>query len=309
MKRILITGSNGLLGQKLVELLSHLNSYNLLLTSKQDRSVFQDETLLYVQVDISNKRDLRKVVDEFEPDIIINTAAITNVDACEKDREAAWKVNVGGMENLIHSAKLVGAKLIHLSTDYVFDGKNGPYDELARPNPANYYGRTKLAGENLLVTSGIPYAIVRTMVLFGVAYGIKLNFGLWVLKELSDNSSIRIADDQFANPTLADDVAYAILKIVELDRSGIYHVAGPDLMSRYEFALVIARVFKLNKKLISPVKTASLKQIAQRPLKSGFITLKAQIDLGVKMSGVEQGVNILKNQLSTHINEGHKVHS
>lgn len=308
LKRVLITGTNGLLGQKLVEIFSHLNSYNLLLTSRQERSVFPEETLVYVQLDITNKQQLRKVVDEFEPEIIINTAAVTNVDECEKDREHAWRVNVGGVENLIYAAKLVGAKIIQVSTDYVFDGKGGPYDELARPDPVNYYGRTKLASENLLKTSGVPYALVRTMVLYGVAYGVKLNFALWVLKELGEEKPIRVAEDQHANPTLCDDLAYAILKIAELERSGLYHIAGPDLLSRYEFALAIARVFKLNKKLINPVKSTTLKQPAPRPMKSGFITLKSNIDLGIKMSGVEQGVNILKQQLSSRAEEAQHSH-
>jgi dTDP-4-dehydrorhamnose reductase len=207
------------------------------------------------------------------------------------------------VENLVNSAKLVGAKVIHVSTDYVFDGKCGPYDEQARPNPLSYYGRTKLASENILLTSGIPYITMRTMVLYGVGYGVNLNFALWLIRELTEGRPVRVVDDQIANPTLADDLAFAIIKAIELERTGLYHIAGSDLVSRYDFALSLADVFDLNKKLITPIKTSSLKQPAPRPLKSGFITLKAQTDLDIKMSDVRHGLTVLKNQLSANIKQ------
>jgi len=141
------------------------------------------------------------------------------------------------------------------------------------------------------------------MVLYGVGFGIKLNFALWLLKSLSEEKPVRVVDDQIGNPTLAEDLAYAILKVIELERSGLYHVAGPDLMSRFDFALALARVFDFNKKLISPVKTSAMKQPAPRPLKSGFITLKAQTDLDVKLSGVDHGLMVLKNQVNSNLTQ------
>jgi dTDP-4-dehydrorhamnose reductase len=305
--RVLITGSNGLLGQKLTELFSHISSFNLMLCSRQDQSVFPEETLTYRKLDITSRTDVKKVIEEYEPDVIVNSAAITNVDACETEREAAWRINVSGVENIVQAAKLTGSKLIHVSTDYVFDGKTGPYSEVDRPNPMSYYGRTKLASENVITTSGIPHAIVRTMVLYGIGYGVKLNFALWLLRELSQENPVRVVDDQICNPTLADDLAYAILKIIELNRTGLYHVSGSDLMSRYEFAMMLARAFRYNRRLITPVKTASLKQPAARPLRSGFVTLKAQVDLGIKPSGVEQGLTIFKNQVSTYTKEENSI--
>ncbi len=301
MRRVLITGSNGLLGQKLVELLSHSTNYSLILTSKEAASIFQDDRFTYRQVDISDRSAVRKLIDEVEPEVVVNTAAITDVDRCETDRELAWRTNVVGVENIVHSAKLIGARIVHLSTDYVFDGKSGPYDERARPNPISYYGRTKLAGENILRTSEIPYTIVRTMVLYGVGYGVRMNFALWVLKELSEGSRIKVVDDQIGNPTLADDLAFAIAKIMELEKTGLYHIAGPDIVSRYEFARTLASTFNFDQRLISPEKTSSLKQAAPRPLKSGFITLKCETELGVKMSGVKQGLSIFKNQVTLNM--------
>lgn len=300
MKRILITGSNGLLGQKLAEIFSRSTHYNLLLTSKQERSVFDHELIRYRQLDTTQKRDVQRVIEDFEPDIIINTAAITNVDLCETERELAWKANVSSVEHLTYAAKLTGAKLIHFSTDYVFDGKNGPYIELDRPNPISYYGRTKLASENIVQTSGIPFVIVRTMVLYGAGYSVKPNFALWLLKNLGEEKPIRVVNDQIGNPTLADDLAYAILKSIELERIGLYHIAGPDLISRYDFALALAKMFTFNKKLITPVKTSAFNQPAPRPMNSGFITLKAEMNLSIKMSNIEQGLLAFKNQINAY---------
>lgn len=296
MKRILITGSNGLLGQKTVELFSR-TSYPLLLVSIEEKSVFDNELFPYRQLDLTKRQDVRKVLDEFEPEVIINTAAVTDVDLCEKERALAWKVNVGSVENLAYAAKLVGSKIIQISTDYVFDGSHGPYSEVDRPNPISYYGRTKLASENLLLTSSVTSAILRTMVLYGTGISVKPNFAIWLFENLIQSKPIRVVDDQIGNPTLVDDLSLAILKIIELDRSGIYHVAGKDLVSRYDFARSMAELFGFDKKLITPVKSSAFNQPAPRPLKSGFITLKAETELNIKLSGVERGLTIFKNQL------------
>jgi dTDP-4-dehydrorhamnose reductase len=306
MKRILITGSNGLLGQKVVDIFSRGN-YPLLLVSLETESVFDEEVFPYRQLDLTRKQEVRKMIDEFEPEIIVHTAAITDVDLCEKDRALAWKVNVGSVENIAHAANLVGAKVIHLSTDYVFDGENGPYGETDRTNPISYYGRTKLASENVLRIAGTPSTIIRTMVLYGIGHKVKSNFALWLYYNLKEGKQIRVVDDQVGNPTLVDDIALAILKIVELERNGLFHIAGVDVVSRYDFALSFAQIFGFNKKMIQPVKSSQFKQPAPRPLKSGFITLKAEIELGLKMSGVERGLTILKNQLPLFLGEDGKI--
>jgi dTDP-4-dehydrorhamnose reductase len=298
-RRIVVTGSNGLLGQKVTELLSQSQSYSLHLTSSQESSVIPSDQAPYTRMDVTDRKQVTKVVEELQPDTIVNTAAITNVDSCETDREAAWRVNVNGVENIVHAAKLTGAHVVQLSTDYVFDGKGGPYAEDDRPNPISYYGRTKLASENLLRTSGVPHTIVRTMVLYGHARRVKPNFALWLVSELRQGRPVRVVSDQVGSPTFVDDLAFGVVKIVELRKQGIYHVSGPDLVSRYDFARELARVFRFNPKLVSPVTTASLRQPAPRPLKSGFIILKAQTELNLVMSGMENGLLVLRNQLST----------
>lgn len=300
MKRILIVGSNGLLGQKVSKLFSLSRAYKLLNASVENESYLEGTD--YIQLDITKRKNVMEVIDNFEPDVIINTAAITNVDFCELNKETAWNVNVKGVENLVYAAKFVDAKIIHFSSDYVFDGKKGLYTETDIPNPISYYGRTKLASENVLKLSNLNYTIIRTMILYGVGKNVKSNFAIWVYENLKQNKEIRVVDDQYGNPTLVDDLAYAVLKIVEYDRNGLYHIAGSEIVSRYGFAVAIAKQFGFDKKLIIPIKTALLKQPAPRPLRSGFVILKAATDLNIKMSDVETGIKIFASQINDYIN-------
>lgn len=294
----MVTGCNGLLGQKVSELLARGTSHRLILTSVEHNPLTHVPDVTYTELDITKKADVRRVVTDCKPDVIVNAAAMTNVDACEKEREAAWKINVGGLENLVDAARRVDATVFHVSTDYIFDGRNGPYTENDRPEPINYYGRSKLAGENLLIASGIRFLIARTMVLYGYAPGAKSNFALWLIQNLEEHLPVRVVDDQIGNPTLADDLAHAIIGGIDLNRTGIYNVAGRDIVSRYDFALKLAQVFGFDQELITPVKTSYLRQPAARPLKSGLITLKAEVELGYRPSTVEEGLAILKGQLS-----------
>jgi len=297
-RRVLVFGSNGLLGQKVADLLARGTPASVTLTSFESAPVRPPEPAVYIGADVTSRKEVRQVVARAEPDVIINCAAITNVDACETERETAWKVNVGGLEHIIEAARRTDALIVQVSSDYIFDGKNGPYTEDDRPEPLSYYGKTKLAGENALRASGMKYLIARTMILYGFAPGVKQNFALWLLQSLEKGTPVRIVDDQLGNPTLADDLAYGLLRGVELGRTGIYNIAGREIVSRHEFALRIARAFSLDPSLITPVKTAQLRQPAHRPLKSGLITLKAEVELGIHPSTIEQGLAVLKNQIS-----------
>lgn len=297
-RRVLVMGSNGLLGQKVAEMLVRGTSAVITLSSLEDAPVRVMEPAAYVKADMTSKKEVRQLVAQAEPDVIINCAAMTNVDACESERELAWKVNVGGIENIIEASRRTDATVVHVSSDYVFDGKNGPYTEEDRPEPLSYYGKTKLAGENALLSSGIKFLIARTMVLYGFATGVKANFVLWLIQSLENGTPVRIVDDQFGNPTLADDLAYGLIRGVELGKTGIFNIAGRDIVSRFEFAQKIARGFGLDESLITPVKTAQLRQPAHRPLKSGLITLKAEVELGIHPSTIEQGIAVVKNQLA-----------
>ncbi|HTP80394.1 MAG TPA: dTDP-4-dehydrorhamnose reductase [Bacteroidota bacterium] len=297
MKRILICGSNGLLGQRLSLLLNKQTDAEVLSTSHHRSFVFDRQLFDYTQLDITKKGDVKSLISSFQPTVIINAAAATNVDWCESNREAAWKANVTGVENLMEACRKVDAKLVHVSTDYVFDGKGGPYDELARPNPISYYGKTKLAGENAVRASGIPHAIVRTIVVYGYGVDVKENFALWVINSLREGKKIRCVNDQVSNPTYVTDLAQAIIRIIELQREGTYHVCGSEHLSRYDFAVRAANVFALSPDLITPVPSAVLNQPAPRPMVTGFITLKAETELGVQMRDTTSGLELLKSEL------------
>jgi dTDP-4-dehydrorhamnose reductase len=298
MKRILVTGANGLLGQHLAQIFSQEPKYELLFTSDEPTFYLNHRPLLdYTQLDITSKSDVKSLVMSFHPDVIVNAAAMTNVDACESQRELAWKINVHGVENLADVARMTGAKIIHVSSDYVFDGLHGPYGEDDRPNPINYYGKTKLASENVLRTGDVCFAIARTIVLYGTGKNVKQNFALFLVKALKEGKPVRAATDQVSNPTYVHDLAFGILRIVEQEAEGVYHLSGSERLSRYEFARKVANVFGLDPNPIEAVKTEDLHQPARRPLCSGFITLKAETELGYKPCDVTQGLLMLKREL------------
>ena len=295
-KRILITGSNGMLGQRIVEFYSKLNGIELLATSVEDKSVI--DGIEYIQCDLSGRNQIKKNIYDFCPDVIINTAAFTNVDKSETERELAWKINVKGVEYLSEAARILDSHLIHISTDYIFDGKSGPYSENDLPNPVGYYGRTKLASENVIKIGGIKSTILRTNVLYGPAKYSRPDFVKWVVDSVRDSKEIKIVDDQINNPTFLDDLVQAINRVIETKREGIYNIGGKEFLSRFDFTHIIAEYFDLNKDLIKRIKTSDLNQVARRPLNSGLITIKAQSELGYKPHSIIESLEIMKRELN-----------
>lgn len=295
-ERILITGANGLLGQAVMHIFTRESDFELVQSSVEDKP-FINFGSEYYKLDITNKEEVKDAVRRFNPKIILNCAAFTDVDKCETERELCWKLNVDAVKNLIIASRINDAKIIHYSTDYVFDGKNGPYDETATPNPISFYGRSKLASENALIASGADSAIIRTMVLFGLGVNVKPNFALWMINKLKAKEPINIVDDMSGNSTISDDLAYGSLKLIEKNAKGIYHIAGRDIESRYDFTMKLCDVFGFDKKLIARIKTKDLNQPAPRPLKSGLITLKAETELGFTPMDTVESLRFLKYQL------------
>jgi dTDP-4-dehydrorhamnose reductase len=295
-KKILLTGANGLLGQKTTELFRHESAHHLILTDLHENA-FDPNGFDYFPMDITKKEEVKDAVKKYMPDIIINCAAFTNVDGCETERELSWKVNVDAVKHFIIASRINSTKIIHISTDYIFDGKSGNYSETSKPNPLSYYGKSKLAAENALITSGIDCAIIRTMIIYGTGKNLRPNFAIWLINMLSENNTVRIVDDQFGMPTMVDDLGWALVKMVNLDKSGIYHICGSEYMNRHEFAVRLAGVFGYNENLIMPIKTSDLNQAAARPMNSSFILLKAETDLDIKTLNVTEGLNLLKVQL------------
>ena len=294
-RRIVIVGANGTLGQRLFEFYSSLNDVELLPASIEEEFVFDSQS--YIQLDISNRNEVKKIIYDFCPDFIINAAAFTNVDKCESERETAWKINVKGVEYLSEAARVLDSHLIHISSDYIFDGKNGPYSENDIPNPLGYYARTKLASENVLKISGTKNTIIRTNVLYGTAKYSRPDFVKWVVDSVRSGKEIKIVDDQFNNPTFIDDLVQAINKIIELRKEGLYNIGGSEVLSRFDFTMIIADFFNLDKSLIKRIQTEDLKQPARRPLKSGLITIKAQSELGYKPHSIIQSLELMKKEL------------
>jgi len=300
---VCVTGALGLLGQKLLEILS--SSHEILALDLQTESLIHFPHLIYQQVDISNKNELKSAIGglSFLPEVIINTAAYTDVDGCETNQGKAWKVNVEGVRNLVEICKETNRqdashiKLVHLSTDYIFDGKKGPYSEDDIPNPLSYYGKTKLESEKLINENLDDFIIVRSNVLYGCGKNVKPNFVLWMINELKENKEINVVNDQYNNPTLADNLAQAVVELVSNKFSGVINIAGSEYLSRYDFALKIAEKFGLNKENISPIQTSELHQSAPRPFKGGLKIDKAQKILKTKLLDVNEGLEIVKKQL------------
>ncbi|MEI7811726.1 MAG: dTDP-4-dehydrorhamnose reductase [Ignavibacteria bacterium] len=294
-KRILVIGANGMLGQRIINFYKQQNNVELLAASFEPEHF--DAEIQYVSIDISRRELVKDIVYNFYPDVIINAAAYTNVDMCEKERATAWKINVKGVEYLSETARVVDAMLVHISTDYVFDGKNGPYSEEEKPNPIGYYGRTKLASENAIRIMGPLYAVIRTNVLYGFVANGRPDFVRWVIDSLRADKEIRIVTDQINNPTFLDDLVQGICRVIESKKQGIFNIGGPEFLSRFDFTLRIAEFFDLNKNLIKPVLTAELNQPAPRPLNSGLLTFKAETVLGYKPHSINDTLIRMKKEL------------
>lgn len=279
--KVVITGSNGLLGQNLLDLLlKEKENYQVFGFSRGgNRSGREDFT--YVNIDITNEVKLKEELLKIQPDFIINTAAMTNVDACENDREGCYDLNVNVVKYLTNFCDEKNAHLIHLSTDFIFDGEKGNYTEDDKPNPLSYYGETKLLSEQILQNSKIDYTILRTILVYGLVNDMsRSNIVLWVKESLENQKQITIVDDQYRTPTYAEDLALSCKLSVDKKAKGIFNISSSQLLSVYEIAQEIADVFQLDKNLIKPISTSTLNQTAPRPSKTGFNLSKTNKVLG-----------------------------
>jgi dTDP-4-dehydrorhamnose reductase len=271
MIKVVVTGSNGLLGQSLINLLlKEKEVYKVFGLSRGDNRSGRDD-FSYISIDITNEKKLKEILLETEPNVIINTAAMTQVDDCEGDREACDLLNVSVVEWLGEISEKIEAHLIHLSTDFIFDGIKGNYKETDVPNPLSYYGVSKLKSEEVLINSKISYTILRTILVFGKVYDMsRSNIVLWVKSMLEKGKEITIVDDQFRSPTYVEDLALACKIAMDKKAKGIFNISSNELLSVYEIVQQIADVFHLDKKLIKPISTSTLNQTAPRPAKTGF---------------------------------------
>ena len=264
--RILITGAFGQLGHALQSILSKKSNYELICTGRKVKKGQEG-----IPLDIRNQVALKELINTTAPDILINLAAMTNVDACELNPKLAGEINVAGLEHICDSFK---GKIIHLSTDYVFDGTSGPYKEDDPLNPISIYGKTKLASEHILLEKDNKNLVIRGNVLYDYSPHTSASFLNWVVSSLKGNQEIKVVEDQFNNPTWTRSMSDIIELSIENDLEGIIHWGDSVHISRFEFAKLIAKKFSLNESLIKPVLTSELNQPARRPLQSGLSTEK-----------------------------------
>lgn len=301
MKTVLVTGSNGLLGQKITERLLATNQFNLVATSKGPNRYPSKAGYQYAEMDILDPDNVKAVVEKYQPDAIIHTAAMTNVDTCETAQELAYQLNVVAVKTLVALCELHNIQLVHLSTDFIFDGAHGPYDELAAPNPLSYYGITKLEAEEVIKGSACRWAILRTIIVYGIVSDMsRSNIVLWAKGALEKGSPINVVNDQWRMPTLAEDLADCCLLAVEKDARGVYNASGKDMMSIVELVRRVAAFWNLDESLISEVGSATLNQVAKRPVRTGFILDKTIKDLGYRPRSFEEGLAIIDEQLKQH---------
>jgi len=298
-RKVLITGSNGLLGQKLVKQLVNHNEFDLIATSRGNNRIESTKGFTYLSLDITSEEEVKTFFTEHKPDVVINTAAMTNVDACEDDQDACWKINVDAVQFLLNSCEEFSSHLIHLSTDFIFDGENGPYKETDTPNPLSFYAKSKLASEELLEESNYDnWAIARTIIVFGTGDNLsRSNVVLWALGALAKQDDMNVVDDQFRSPTFAEDLAKGCIQIAEHNATGIYHLSGKDIMSILELVHRVAKFLNVSTNKVKPIKTASLGRKAARPPKTGFVLDKAARDIGYNPRSFEEALEELQKQL------------
>lgn len=292
-KKILITGVCGLLGQNLVKVLHP--AYDLIGVDLLPEAPFKSGLSAYSVTDISKADAVKTCLQQFNPDIVINTAAITNVDGCEKEQDKADLINHQAVRFFLDTLA-PKTKLVQISSDYVFDGKAGPYSDEAKPNPISFYGLTKLRAEEAVLGGASRHLVVRTMVIFGNGINLRPDFITWVKNSLGAGKEITVVTDQTGNITLASNLAFNIAALIKADASGIFSLSGSDILSRYDIAVETAKAYGLNPAGIKPILTATLNQTALRPLQSGFLLNRAKTIPGVQLLSFKELLKVYDDE-------------
>lgn len=291
--KVLITGANGLLGQHLTKLLLDKN-YQVVATGRgESRLPFEpSDNYIYHSMDIANAFDTYAVMNREKPDVVVHAAAMTQVDECELQPEQCDRINVQGTAQILTDAETFSSQFIYISTDFVFDGEKGNYSEDDETLPISLYGFTKLQAESMVQTSELPFAIVRTCLVYGnLLKGTRSNIVSWVKDSLEQGKTINVVSDQVRTPTYVGDLAKGIALIIEKKATGIYNISGKDWLTPYDIAIKTANKYQLDAGKIVKVDASTFKQPGRRPLKTGFIIEKARKELGFEPISFEEGLD------------------
>ena len=286
MTTILITGASGQLGMSLKKTFN--SKYEIISTTRDNTSGGSS-----IYLDVTNPMLFKEVVEMTNPDLVVNLAAMTNVDLCEKNPELAYAINIGGVDNLVNAFR---GPIIHVSTDYVFDGESGPYKVEDTKNALNVYGLSKLESEKLLLDQSEDSLVIRSNVLYDYSSKSRASFLNWVVESLNQEKEINVVEDQWNNPTWTGSLAVVIDRAIDTQVTGLVHWGDGDLVSRFDFANKIADVFNLKKSLIKPILTSELNQTAKRPLKSGLTSDYAQNILNLEPPTIKECLETIVEQ-------------
>ncbi|QQS36561.1 MAG: sugar nucleotide-binding protein [Ignavibacteriales bacterium] len=292
-KRILITGSNTVIGQGLVSFFArHLRVQVLATSLNPVNNIYEAE---YLSCDITNRELFKRAALDFYPDVIINTADYNHPVKSDIEREKTWKINVKSLEFITEVARVLDSHIIQISTNRVFDGLKGPYSEKGIPNPSSYYERTKLAAENVLKLSGTIYTLVRISEVFGINRICKNDLLNEKIGQIKNDSIIHNEFDRITNPVFSDDVVQAISKIIEYKKTGIYHIGGKELISDFDFNKRIAVIFNIDTKYISNGNNSE--HFTKSRLDQSLLTIKAETELGYSPHTLNDALTLIKKTL------------
>ncbi|RYY17598.1 MAG: SDR family oxidoreductase [Chitinophagaceae bacterium] len=295
--KVLVTGANGLLGQHLIERLINEQYAVIAIGRGPARLPFPETAYKYYDVDISVELSVHNVFSIESPEVVIHAAAMTQVDDCELNQELCERINVQGTSHVIINAEQYSRKLIYISTDFVFDGEKGDYAEEDDMGPVNWYGFTKMQAESIVETCDMPWAIVRTCLVYGnVLTGTRTNIINWVKENLSAGKPIKVVSDQVRTPTYVMDLVNGIMLILLQNGEGTFHIAGKDVLTPYDMAMKSAAFFKLDPALMTKVDASTFSQPGRRPLKTGFNISKAKTELGYTPVSFDEALVLMNEE-------------
>jgi dTDP-4-dehydrorhamnose reductase len=293
-KKILITGASGIIGEACYRIIKAEAEHELFLVSSGAANFNNIEDAVIFELSALDKQGLKKICLDIRPEVIINAISMSDLAICEKEKRLAWELNAYVVENLARVSKIIESHLITFSSDQVFDGRKGPYLEKDLPGPVNYYGKSKHAAENFCLSGGSKFTIIRHSEVYGKSYHNKCDLACRILRKLDEGERVGLSNVNYFNPVYSDDIAIAVLKVMQKKRYGIYNAAGADYLSYFEFGKYIAEIYGYNPNNVFPVPSQVYSPEVFLPEKAGLINLKSETDLNIKFSGVESGLLSLK---------------